>query len=71
MERDMTQKITGIEAALMEAAGQGSFAIVGRSIVFKSGSMAVSWSHRTAKEAATILKVLRAAPKHIQVAHNV
>lgn len=60
----MEKKLTGVEAAMMEHRGEGNFSLEGRSIVFRSGQLVWNWMHSSPKEAATILKVLRAAPKY-------
>jgi hypothetical protein len=67
-ETEMTKamsNVTGIEAALREAKGQGALAVEGRAVVYREGRYTVRWSHRTSKEAAIILRVLRAAPKYV------
>ncbi|MGC4393747.1 hypothetical protein [Agrobacterium sp. M50-1] len=58
-------KISGIDAALMEARGEGNFSIESKSIFFKSGKLVWEWKHYSHEEAVKILKVLRAAPKYI------
>jgi len=64
----MTKQITGIEAAMNEANGVGSLAVEGRAIVYRNGPVSVRWSHKTPKDAETILRVLRAAPKYVSAA---
>ncbi len=63
-----TKQISGIEAALNEAAGKGALTVEGRAIVYRDGAYSTRWSHRTPKEAETILRVLRKAPQHVRAA---
>lgn len=57
--------MTAIQAAHMEVAGKGAFSLTGRKITFRTVEGVVfNWSARTDKEAATQLRIFRAAPKY-------
>ncbi len=61
--------MTAIEAAHLEIAGKGQFSQNGRTITFRTNDGVVfNWSAKTDKEAATQLRLFRAAPKHTKAA---
>lgn len=61
-------QLSGIEAGLLEAKGDGSFALTGRTIRFRSDSMEWKWHCATPADAARQLRIFRAAPKHMVAA---
>jgi hypothetical protein len=61
----MAATLTATQAAHLELAGNGSFSLAGRRITFRTVDGAVfNWFARTDKDAATQLRVFRAAPKY-------
>ncbi len=58
------KNLTGIEMAFLEANGEGSFELCGKAVKFHSGGYTYTFWSSTTKQAATLLHVLRAAPKH-------
>lgn len=64
----MTKTISGTEAALSEAAGNGELSLVGRTIKFRRDGFEFSWSCRTERDAAQQLRIFRAAPKYMVAA---
>jgi hypothetical protein len=60
-----SQTINSIEAAKMEAAGTGSFQIVGRSIRFQSEGREFSWHCSTPKQAREHLNLFRSSIKYV------
>ena len=57
--------LNAIEAAQMEARGDGAFSLIGRSIQFRAGHLTFNWSASTPKAAAQQLRIFRAAPKYM------
>lgn len=60
----MTKTINSIEAAKIEAAGNGNFSIVGRSLRFVSNKIEYRWNLRSEAEARSTLALFRASLKY-------
>lgn len=57
--------MSGIEAGLSEARGEGQLSVVGRKVTFRrNDGMVFSWSAATDKAALAQLAIFRAAPKY-------
>jgi hypothetical protein len=64
----MAHTVSGIEAALLEAKGIGSFSLDRRTIKFRQGANEWKWHCATDAEAARQLRIFRAAPKYMVAA---
>jgi hypothetical protein len=64
----MAQQVSGIEAALLEARGLGSFSLSGHTIRFRQNEMEWKWHCATEADAARQLRIFRAAPKYMVAA---
>lgn len=57
----------GVNAGLMEAAGRGSFKIVGKTVVFRNlDGYEWKWPCKTKRQAESQLKIFRASAKYLQ-----
>ena len=64
----MAKQLSGIEAGLREAQGLGSFSLTARTIKFRQEAMEWTWHCATPSEAASQLRIFRAAPKYMVAA---
>ena len=63
----MTQTINSIEAAKLEAAGQGEFIVKGRNLVLRRFNGVVhEWHCATEKAAKDTLRLFRSSLKHVR-----